>query len=123
MSNKPSPPTLTDPTEISVTATWEKFDTATSYKILVKSIADDEEEFTEHTFNATITTAEVDGLEPTNTYIFRMIAVTPEGDSEMSEEAVIDTLVAGCGGSSDKKKSGCCEVQWKWNFIKKNLQV
>jgi len=43
--------------------------------------------------------------------IFRLIAVTPEGDSEMSEEAIIDTLVAGCGGSSDKKKSGCCEVQ------------
>lgn len=111
---KPTPVRLSDPTEICVTATWDKVKGATSYIIRVKSVVDDAvpwDETAKHDFNADITSGEIDGLEPTNTYIFRLIAVTPEGDSEMSEEAMIDTLVAGCGGSGEKKKSGCCEVQ------------
>ena len=109
---KPNPPTLTDPTEISVTASWTKTEAATTYQILVKSIADEEEiPWTKHNFDSNTLTAEIDGLEPTNTYIFRIIAVLPEGDSEMSEEAVIDTLVAGCGGANGEKKKSCCQVQ------------
>ena len=109
---KPNPPTLTDPTEISVTASWTKTEAATAYQILVKSIADEEEiPWTKHNFDSNTLTAEIDGLEPTNTYIFRIIAVLPEGDSEMSEEAVIDTLVAGCGGANGEKKKSCCQVQ------------
>ena len=38
-------------------------------------------------------------------------ALEDGADSELSDEAVIDTLVAGCGGASgDKKKSGGCCV-------------
>ena len=82
---KPNPPTLTYPTEISVTASWTKTEAATAYQILVKSIADEEEiPWTKHNFDSNTLTAEIDGLEPTNTYIFRIIAVLPEGDSEMS---------------------------------------
>ena len=107
---------ITDPTEIAVTASWDKVDTASMYKILHKSIVDDDipwDKAVQNEFNSEQTSAEIDGLEPTTKYIFRLIAVTPEGESEMSDEVVIDTLVAGCGGSSSskQKKSSCCIVQ------------
>ena len=113
-SKKVGPPKLSDPTEISVVAAWESVETATSYHILVKSVIDDDipwEKAAKHVFDGTTTSGEVDGLEPTNTYIFRLVAVTPDGESAMSDEAIIDTLVAGCGGSNDKKEAGCCEIQ------------
>ena len=110
---KPPPLKLSDPTEISVTASWDKVNTATLYKIYFKSIADDDlswEQANKQEFSSDFTAGEVDGLEPTNTYIFRLAVVTPDGDSELSDEAIIDTLVAGCGGASDKKNSGCCQI-------------
>jgi hypothetical protein len=110
---KPAPLKLSDPTEISVTASWDKVNTATLYKIYFKSIADDDiswEQANHQEFAPDSIAGEVDGLEPTNTYIFRLAVVTPDGDSELSDEAIIDTLVAGCGGASDKKKSGCCQI-------------
>ena len=110
---KPAPLKLSDPTEISVTASWDKVNTATLYKIYFKSIADDDiswEAANHQEFASDSSAGEVDGLEPTNTYIFRLAVVTPDGDSELSDEAIIDTLVAGCGGASDKKKSGCCQI-------------
>ena len=110
---KPAPLKLSDPTEISVTASWDKVNTATLYKIYFKSIADDDiswEQANHQEFASDSIAGEVDGLEPTNTYIFRLAVVTPDGDSELSDEAIIDTLVAGCGGASDKKKSGCCQI-------------
>lgn len=110
---KPAPLKLSDPTEISVTASWDKVNTATLYKIYFKSIADDDiswEAANHQEFAPDSIAGEVDGLEPTNTYIFRLAVVTPDGDSELSDEAIIDTLVAGCGGASDKKKSGCCQI-------------
>ena len=110
---KPAPLKLSDPTEISVTASWDKVNTATLYKIYFKSIADDDiswEAANHQEFASDSIAGEVDGLEPTNTYIFRLAVVTPDGDSELSDEAIIDTLVAGCGGASDKKKSGCCQI-------------
>ena len=110
---KPAPLKLSDPTEISVTASWDKVNTATLYKIYFKSIADDDiswELANHQEFASDSIAGEVDGLEPTNTYIFRLAVVTPDGDSELSDEAIIDTLVAGCGGASDKKKSGCCQI-------------
>ena len=116
-SAKPSPPRLSDPTEISVTCEWDPVDGAQGYAILVKSVADDDRPWTtaaRHDFPADgPSSAEVDGLEPTNTYVFRLLWVGADGaDSELSDEAVIDTLVAGCGGASGEKKKagGCCVI-------------
>ena len=60
---------------------------------------------------AGVTKAEIEGLEPTNTYIVRLIVKGNDGkDSEMSDEVFIDTLVAGCSGSKGEKSGskGCC---------------
>ena len=38
----------------------------------------------------------------------KLIVKTAEGDSEPSDESVVDTLVANCGPDQDKKK--CCIV-------------
>jgi len=49
---------------------------------------------------------EVEGLNPTSTYEFKLMYAHADaaGDGETSESLVCDTLVAGCSGSSDKKK-------------------
>ena len=51
-ASKPSPPRLSDPTEISVTCEWDPVDGARGYVILVKSIADDDQPWTAATRHA-----------------------------------------------------------------------
>ena len=51
--------------------------------------------------------AVADGLNPTSTYQFKLIAVNGQGASEESEEATFDTQVASC--TPDKKSK--CAIQ------------
>ena len=112
---RPAPPRLSNPTEISCEADWDAVAGAAGYVLLVKSVADEEgAPWARHVQEGAATThAEVEGLEPTNTYIVRLVAIDADGEeSEMSDEAFIDTLVAGCSGSKGegKEKKGCCTI-------------
>ena len=104
-TGKPGVVRLSNPTEISCDADWDAVPGATAYALLVKSVADEEDApWARHPQpvaegGAATCHAEVEGLEPTNTYIVRLVVIGADGaDSEMSDEAFIDTLVAGCGG-------------------------
>eukprot|EP00942_MAST-04A_sp_MAST-4A-sp1_P005665 g5665.t1 len=105
---KPKAPRLTDPTETSVNVAWEKVDGATGYIVLVKEVPEEWNEAKRHEFNSDINSSEIDGLSPTCTFQIKLIVKTAEGDSEPSDESVVDTLVANCGPDQDKKK--CCIV-------------
>jgi hypothetical protein len=119
---KPGVVRLSNPTEISCDADWDAVPGAAAYALLVKSVADEEEApWARHEQPAAEGSAatapchaELDGLEPTNTYIVRLVVVGADGaDSEMSDEAFIDTLVAGCSGSKGEgsaEKKGCCAI-------------
>ena len=105
---KPKPPLLTNPTETSVTVSWEKDEEATGYVVLVKEVPEEWSEAKRHEFGSDITTAEVDGLSPTCTFQVKLIIKSASGESEPSDESVVDTLVANCGPDQDKKK--CCLI-------------
>lgn len=113
-TGKPSAPRLSNPTEISCEVEWDVVEGAAGYALLVKSVGDDDKPWSEaarHEHPAGVTRAEIEGLEPTNTYIVRLVAKNKDGvDSEMSEEAFIDTLVAGCSGTKGENNGskGCC---------------
>ena len=61
-----------------------------------------------HEFDSDVTTTEVDGLSPTCTFQVKLIVKSASGESEPSDESVVDTLVANCGPDQDKKK--CCLI-------------
>ena len=105
---KPKPPLLTNPTETSVTVSWEKDEEATGYVVLVKEVPEEWSEAKRHEFGSDITTTEVDGLSPTCTFQVKLIVKSASGESEPSDESVVDTLVANCGPDQDKKK--CCLI-------------
>ena len=105
---KPKPPLLTNPTETSVTVSWEKDEEATGYVVLVKEVPEEWSEAKRHEFGSDITTTEVDGLSPTCTFQVKLIIKSASGESEPSDESVVDTLVANCGPDQDKKK--CCII-------------
>ena len=105
---KPKPPLLTNPTETSVTVSWEKDEDATGYVVLVKEVPEEWSEAKRHEFGSDITTTEVDGLSPTCTFQVKLIIKSASGESEPSDESVVDTLVANCGPDQDKKK--CCLI-------------
>ncbi len=105
---KPKPPLLTNPTETSVTVSWEKDEEATGYVVLVKEVPEEWSEAKRHEFGSDITTTEVDGLSPTCTFQVKLIIKSASGESEPSDESVVDTLVANCGPDQDKKK--CCLI-------------
>ena len=104
---KPKPPLLTNPTETSVTVSWEKDEEARGMLCWSKKY----EEWSEakrHEFGSDVTTTEVDGLSPTCTFQVKLIIKSASGESEPSDESVVDTLVANCGPDQDKKK--CCII-------------
>ena len=105
---KPKPPVLTNPTETSVTVSWEKDGDATGYVVLVKEVPEEWSEAKRHEFGSDVTTTEVDGLSPTCTFQVKLIVKSGSGESEPSDESVVDTLVANCGPDQDKKK--CCLI-------------
>ena len=105
---KPKPPLLTNPTETSVTVSWEKDEEATGYVVLVKEVPEEWSEAKRHEFGSDVTTTEVDGLSPTCTFQVKLIIKSASGESEPSDESVVDTLVANCGPDQDKKK--CCII-------------
>eukprot|EP00944_MAST-04C_sp_MAST-4C-sp1_P013282 g13282.t1 len=105
---KPKPPLLTNPTETSVTVSWEKDEEATGYVVLVKEVPEEWSEAKRHEFDSDVTTTEVDGLSPTCTFQVKLIVKSASGESEPSDESVVDTLVANCGPDQDKKK--CCLI-------------
>ena len=105
---KPKPPLLTNPTETSVTVSWEKDEEATGYVVLVKEVPEEWSEAKRHEFDSDVTTTEVDGLSPTCTFQVKLIIKSASGESEPSDESVVDTLVANCGPDQDKKK--CCLI-------------
>ena len=105
---KPKPPLLTNPTETSVTVSWEKDEEATGYVVLVKEVPEEWSVAKRHEFGSDVTTTEVDGLSPTCTFQVKLIVKSASGESEPSDESVVDTLVANCGPDQDKKK--CCLI-------------
>lgn len=105
---KPNPPTLRDPTETSVQVSWEKVEGAVGYILLVKEVPEEWSEAKRHEFNADVTSSEVGDLSPTCTFQIKLIVKTADGESEPSDESIVDTLVANCGPDQDKKK--CCII-------------
>ena len=101
----PKRPQVTEPTETSARVTWEPVDGATQYVILSKEVPQEwsEAQRTEvgKDQNCSIV---VEGLSPTSTFQFKLIVVNEDGESEASEETVIDTLVANCGPNDSKSK-------------------
>ena len=82
----------------------EKDEEATGYVVLVKEVPEEWSEAKRHEFDSDVTTTEVDGLSPTCTFQVKLIVKSASGESEPSDESVVDTLVANCGPDQDKKK-------------------
>ena len=101
----PKRPQVNEPTETSARVTWEPIDGATGYVDLSKEVPEEWSEALRTTVgvdqNCTVV---VEGLSPTSTFQFKLIAVNGDGESDPSDETVIDTLVANCGPNDSKSK-------------------
>ena len=74
------------------------------FRLRFKEIMDEWDNARELATEKGASQATADGLNPTSTYQFKLIAVNEQGASEESDEATFDTQVASC---TPDRKSKC----------------
>ena len=107
--SKPERPQVGEPTETSATVRWNAVDGATGYAVLMKEVFQDWASARRYTVSGDIREFLCEDLSPTSTFQFKLVVLSPDGESEPSEEAVVDTLVANCG-PNESSKTICCVV-------------
>ncbi len=106
-SQAPTPMTC-QPTETSITVWWQAHPGASGYKLQFREFPKPWKEALE------IETPDerlvVQGLTPTTTYEFRLVAVVAGADVGPGVAVACDTLVVGCTPKNEEKKGKCAIV-------------
>lgn len=93
----PEKPQCSDPEETTVRLSWKAVEGAEKYRVLVKDFAKEGwDGCMTHDFDGNVTSAVIDDLYPTSTFLFKIQAGKADEWSEFSPEADCDTKVANC---------------------------
>ena len=98
----PSRPLAENPTEFTVDLSWQASPGATGYTVLRKCPGEEWDAAVVTEYGGSTCSVTVEDLQPTSTYIFKLIVNTASGASPPSDDTVIDTQVGSCAPKSNR---------------------